>query len=339
MYNLKKNSPIIDKYKNISDAINKITNSKIKILFVVDRSNKLLGSISSGDLRRSIRKRIDLNQSVQKIMFKKPKYYKSNSIDLSILKNFICIPVVNKNKEIIDFKFSKDIIKNKKNTIFLMAGGKGTRLLPLTKKTPKPLLKIKGVPIIEKIILQFKNQGFKNFIISVNYFGNKIKKYLGDGKKLNVKINYISEKKYLGTVGPLKNLKNLSENFLVINGDTLSNIDYWKLIKNHIKSKKILTVATTSKFIKSEYGIIKLKNGNISKFYEKPINQYIVSMGIYVMNKKILNEIPKNKKFGIDSIIKKLLKKKISINTYSHKGTWIDIGNFSEYQRAQNYKI
>ena len=107
MHNIKKNPPIIHKDQNISEAITRITKSKIKMLFVVNKSNKLLGSISSGDLRRSIRKRVDLNQSVQKIMFRKPRYLKNKVNDLSIMKDFICIPVTNKRKEIIDFKFNK----------------------------------------------------------------------------------------------------------------------------------------------------------------------------------------------------------------------------------------
>ena len=159
-------------------------------------------------------------------MFKKPKYFTKKGNNLSSFKDIICIPVVNKRKEIIDFKFNKTLIRDKKNTVFLMAGGRGTRLLPLTKKTPKPLLKIKGVPIIEKIILKFKSQGFKNFVISVNYLGTKIKKYLGDGKKLNVNIEYISEKKYLGTAGSLSliNLKQTVFPLIVANSDLLSDV-------------------------------------------------------------------------------------------------------------------
>ena len=194
MHNIRKKFPIIYKDQNISEAIKKISKSKIKILFVVNKKNRLLGSISSGDLRRSIRKKIDLNQSVEKIMFKKPKYFTKKGNNLSSFKDIICIPVVNKKKEIIDLEFSKALLNNKKNTVFLMAGGKGSRLMPLTKKIPKPLLKIKGVPIIEKIILNFIRQGFKNFIISVNYLGHKIKKYLGNGERFKININYINEK-------------------------------------------------------------------------------------------------------------------------------------------------
>jgi len=174
MYNLKKNSPIIYKDQSISKAIIKIRKSKTKVLFVVNKKNKLLGSISSGDLRRSIRKKADLNQLVTKIMFKKPKYFRNQGNNLIPIDDLICIPIVNKKKQIIDFKFRKTLIKRKINTVFLMAGGRGTRLLPLTKKTPKPLLRVKGVPIIKKIILSFAKMGFKDFIISINYLGYKI---------------------------------------------------------------------------------------------------------------------------------------------------------------------
>ena len=194
MYNLKKILPIINEDQKIFHALNKITKSKIKILFVVDKKKKLLGSVSSGDLRRSIGKKIDLNQNIKKIMFKKPIYFYKTNNNLSFPKDLICVPIINKKKQIIDFEYNNILTKDKKNTVFLMAGGKGVRLLPLTKNKPKPLLKIKGTPIIEKIIINFRNQGFKNFVISVNYLGHKIKKYLGKGDRLKVNINYINEK-------------------------------------------------------------------------------------------------------------------------------------------------
>ena len=263
MYNLNKNNTIIHKNQSISEAIIQIAKSKIKILFVVNNNNKLLGSISSGDLRRSISKKIDLKEPVEKIMFKNPKYFKNKNKDLSSYKDFICIPIVNKKKEIIDLQYNKNLITNKKNTVFLMAGGKGSRLMPLTKKTPKPLLKIKGIPIIEKIILNFKNQGFENFIISVNYLGHKIKNYLGDGKKLKVNISYINEKKYLGTAGSLSliDFKKTFFPIIVANSDLISEIDYGNLISYHDKKKSELTICGKNKIFEMPYGEI-LQNDN-----------------------------------------------------------------------------
>lgn len=334
MYNLKKNSLVIHKDQNIFEAINKIIKSKIKMLFVVDKSNKLLGSISSGDLRRSIRKRIDLNQSVQKIMYKKTRYYQNKDKDLKILKNFICIPVLNKKKQIVDFKFSKTLIKNKKNTVFLMAGGKGLRLLPLTKKTPKPLLKIKGIPIIEKIILQFKNQGFKNFIISVNYLGHKIKKYLGDGKKLNVNIDYISEKKYLGTAGSLffVDFKKAKFPLIVANSDLISEIDYNNLIDFHTKKKADITICAKNKFFEMPYGEIVEKNEKVKAIIEKPKTYHLVNAGIYIIEKKLIKNSIRNKKLMMNEFIMYQLKKKKKIFCYPVYESWIDIGNKIDYK-------
>jgi len=334
MHNIKKNPPIIHKDQNISEAITRITKSKIKMLFVVNKSNKLLGSISSGDLRRSIRKGLDLNQSVQKIMFRKPRYLKNKVNDLSIMKDFICIPVTNKRKEIIDFKFNKTLIKDKKNTVFLMAGGRGTRLLPLTKKTPKPLLKIKGVPIKKKIILKFKNQGFKNFIISVNYLGHKIKKYLGDGKKLNVNIEYISEKKYLGTAGSLSliDLKKPKFPIIVANSDLISEIDYTNLIDYHATKKADITICAKNKFFEMPYGEIVVKNEMVKTIIEKPKIYHFVNAGIYVIEKKLLKNCVKNKKLMMNELIIRQLKKNKKVFCYPVYENWIDIGNKIDYK-------
>jgi len=334
MHNLRKNFPIIHKDQNISEAITKITKSKIKILFVVDKTNKLLGSISSGDLRRSIRKKIDLNQSVEKIMFKKPKFFTNKGYDLSFMKDFICIPVVNKKKIIINFEFSKTLIRNRENTVFLMAGGKGSRLLPLTKKTPKPLLKIKGVPIIEKIILSFKSQGFKNFTISVNYLGHKIKKYLGNGERLKVNINYINEKKYLGTAGSLSliDFKKTAFPLIVANSDLLSEIDYNNLLDYHITKNADITICGKNKFFEMPYGEILENYEKVNAIIEKPKIYHLINAGVYVFDKKILKDITRNKKLMMNEHISQHLKKNKKVFCYPIYENWIDIGNKIDYK-------
>jgi dTDP-glucose pyrophosphorylase len=329
MHNLKKNHPIIDKDHKISEAIKKISKSKIKILFVVDKKNKLLGSVASGDIRRSIGKKIDSNQSVQKIMFKKPKYFQEKSKPLLSMESLICIPIVNKRREIIDFKYNEIIKKDKKNTIFIMAGGKGIRLLPLTKKIPKPLLKIKGTPIIEKIILNFRNQGFKNFIISVNYLGYKIKKYLGKGDKLKVNIDYIDEKKYLGTAGSLSliDFKKTIFPLIVTNSDLISDIDYYNLIKYHNKKKSDFTICGKNKIFKMPYGEVLQKNEKVNMIIEKPSIFHLVNAGVYVINKNLLRNTIRNKKLMMNEYIVRLLKKDKKVFCYPVYENWIDIGN------------
>ena len=334
MYNLKK-FPIIYKNQSISEAITQITKSKIKILFVVDKKYKLIGSISSGDLRRSIRKKIDLNQSVEKIMFNKPKYFIKNGKYHKSLKDLICIPVVNKKKQIVDLEFNKKYIQAKKNTVFLMAGGKGTRLLPLTQKIPKPLLKIKGIPIIEKIIINFAKQGFKDFIISVNYLGHKIKKYLGNGKRYKVKINYINEKKYLGTAGSLSlvNFKKTIFPIIVTNSDLISDIDYNNLVNYHNKKKADITICGKNKVFEMPYGEILQSREKVKSIIEKPKIYHLVNAGVYVINENIIKKNIKNKKLMMNDYIIHQLKKRKKVFCYPIYENWIDIGNKIDFKK------
>ena len=329
MYNLKKNFPIIHKDQKIFQAINKIIKSKIKILFVVNKKNKLLGSVASGDLRRSIGKKIDMNEKVEKIMFKKPKYFYKKGNELSTLEDLICVPIVNKKREIIDFEYNKLLKKDRKNTVFLMAGGKGVRLMPLTKKIPKPLLRIKGTPIIEKIILNFRKQGFKNFIISVNYLGHKIKKYLGKGERLKVNIDYIDEKKYLGTAGSLSliDYKKTLFPIIVTNSDLISEIDYYNLINYHNKKKSDLTICGKNKLFQMPYGEILQKYEKVNKIIEKPSIFHLVNAGVYVLNKNILKDIKKNKRLMMNEYIAQQIKKNKKVFCYPVYENWIDIGS------------
>ena len=337
MHNLKKNSPTIHKDQKIFQAIDKIIKSKIKILFVVDKKNKLLGSVASGDLRRSIGKKIDLNQKVEKIMFKKPKYLHKKVNGLSSLKDLICVPIVNKKKQIIDFEYNQILTKDKKNTVFLMAGGKGVRLLPLTKNIPKPLLKIKGTPIIEKIILNFRNQGFKNFVISVNYLGHKIKRYLGKGDRLKVNIDYINEKKYLGTAGSLSliNFKKDIFPIIVTNSDLITEIDYYNLISYHNKKKSDLTICGKNKIFKMPYGEILQKYEKVDKIIEKPDIFHLVNAGVYVINKSILKNITTNKKLMMNEFITEQIKKRKKVFCYPVYENWVDIGNKLDFNNQR----
>lgn len=333
MHNLKKNSLTIDENEKIVKALNKINSSKIKILFVVNKNNKLLGSISSGDLRRAIIKKIDFNESVKKIMYKKPRFiFKRKKIEIK-KQYLLCLPIVNKKKEIIDFQYSKILKKEKNNTVFLMAGGKGTRLLPLTKNLPKPLLKIKGVPIIERIIINFKKQGFKNFIISTNYLGYKIRNYLKDGKKLKVKISYINENKYLGTAGSLTliNLKKTIFPIIVANSDLISEIDYNNLINYHNKKKSDITICAKNKVFQMPFGEIIQKQEKVKMIVEKPLIEHLVSTGIYVVNKSIISDFTRNKKIMMNELISLQLEKNKRIFSYPIYEKWIDIGNKEDF--------
>lgn len=221
--------------------------------------------------------------------------------------------------------------------VIILAGGKGRRLHPYTITTPKPMVPIGELPILEILILKLKKHGFKSIIISVNFQANIIMDYFQDGKKWNVNIEYIIERKPLGTMGPINLLNDPPDNFLVMNGDIITDLDFNKFYKYHTKSKNLFTISSFSRDEKIDYGVLDIgKNNLLEHFSEKPIQKYMVSMGIYAMNKSLIKYISKNTNFGFDNLMKKLLKAKISVNVSVHSGYWLDVGRPTDYQQAQN---
>lgn len=225
------------------------------------------------------------------------------------------------------------------NTAVILAGGRGTRLKPYTSVFPKPLVPVAGKPILEIIIQKLRKNNFDKIIICLNKDNDLIKVYFGDGKKFGVKIEYVYEKKPLSTMGPLHLIKKLPNNFLIMNGDILSDINYKAFFKDHIKSKEHFSVAVKSISYKIDYGILKFEKKKLAEFLEKPKFNFNVSMGIYAANKSILKWIPKNKFYGFDSLMKNLIENKQTINTSKYKNNWLDIGRPSDYYKAnKKYK-
>ena len=217
----------------------------------------------------------------------------------------------------------------------ILAGGKGTRLKPLTRVLPKPLMPIGKFTILEIVIRQLKFNGFKHITIAVNHQAKLIKAFFGNGKKFKISIDYILEKKPLGTMGPLKGIVDLPENFLVMNGDILTDLNFNKLYNSHLKNKNLFTISSHKRKELIDYGLLKSNKKNyLTKFLEKPNKTYQVSMGIYVLRKKILKYIPRDKYYGFDHLMYKLLKLKKNVKIRNHDGYWLDIGRPSDYIMA-----
>lgn len=219
-------------------------------------------------------------------------------------------------------------------TAVILAGGKGTRLRPYTIALPKPLVPIGDKPILEIIIIQLVNQGFERIVITVNHQADIIKAYFGDGTKWGVKIEYSFEDKPLGTMGPLKLIDKLPDNFLVMNGDVLSDIDYSDFLEKHAETKKIFSISSYRRRQKTDYGVLEVNNNLLVGFKEKPETEYVVSMGVYAVSKKAVEYIPKSQYFGFDMLMLKLLEQAVEVGIYEHKGYWMDIGRPSDYEQA-----
>jgi NDP-sugar pyrophosphorylase family protein len=219
----------------------------------------------------------------------------------------------------------------------ILAGGKGTRLKPYTISLPKPLVPIGETPILEIIIKQLVNFGFTHITITLNHFADIIKAYFGDGEKFGIKIDYSLEVTPLSTMGPLKLIKDLPENFLVLNGDILTDLNFANFYDSHCNNSNGFTISAYSRIDSVEYGVLVAdSNFNLIEFKEKPKNTYLVSMGIYCVNRSNLELIPDNAFFGFDHLMYKLLEVNQPAKIYQYDGYWLDIGRPDDYEKAIN---
>lgn len=219
----------------------------------------------------------------------------------------------------------------------ILAGGKGTRLKPYTISLPKPLVPVGEMPIIEIIIRQLANAGFDHITITVNHMADIIRAFCGDGSKWNVKIDYSLENKPLSTMGPLKLINDLPENFLIINGDVLTDLDLEKFYDEHVSEKNIFTISAFAREQKVDYGVLETgKDNKLIGFLEKPTNYYNVSMGVYMASKKILEYIPEDQFYGFDHLMLDLIKMNNPAMVKLFSGYWLDIGRPDDYERACN---
>jgi len=217
----------------------------------------------------------------------------------------------------------------------ILAGGKGTRLLPYTVALPKPLMPIGDYPILEVIIRQLKKHGFTRITMAVNHQAEIIQAFFGNGSKWNIDIDYSLEDKALSTMAPLKLIKDLPEDFLVMNGDVLTDLDFDDFYSHHVKSKDIFTISSYQREVKSEFGVLNVnKNNDLVGFREKPVSIFNVSMGVYMVSKKSIDYIPKNTFYGFNHLMIDLIKNKKNPKVYNFDGYWLDIGRPDDYLQA-----
>jgi len=332
----------VEKDKTISDAIKILNYFSTKILLITNKNKQFIGTVTDGDIRRGFSKNCNLNTKINKITnHKSIKIY--DFVESKIAKKIMQensifhLPVIDKKSKKIKGIYSLLSVEQKKisNTVIIMAGGKGKRLWPLTKNTPKPLLKIDNGPILKNIILNFKSQGFENFIVSVNYLKEKIINYLKINKNFGLNIRILKEKKFLGTGGPLGLIKKTMINedpFIVINGDVLVDLDFNNLIDFHNKNKSLITIVVRKLYYQIPYGEIKITNFDIQEFKEKPYKFSFVNTGIYCVNFDAIKLLKKNEHIDMPQIIKKLMKKKYKVRAYPIQEDWHDIGNAEIYK-------
>jgi NDP-sugar pyrophosphorylase family protein len=217
----------------------------------------------------------------------------------------------------------------------ILAGGKGSRLAPYTTVLPKPLMPIVDTPILEIVLKQLKSCGFDDVVLAVGHLASLIKTYFGDGTDLGIRITYIHESSPLGTAGPLANIDGLSETFLVMNGDILTDLDYRKLVEHHRDGGGMMTIATYRRTVKIDFGVLEIVDGAVSKYVEKPALDYVVSMGIYVMEPAVKDHIKRDEYMDLPDLVQLLLASGERVQAFPFDGRWLDIGRQEDFTEAQ----
>ena len=341
---------LIQNNRTIKEALSMLSISGQKCLIVITKNLTLLGTLSDGDIRKSILRGIDINESINDIYNRKPSFFYENKFTNSDVKLLLIeqrieiIPIIDKKRKVRKIIFFSDIF-DKKNKIIskyknlnavIMAGGEGKRLEPFTAILPKPLIPINDKPIIEHIIEKFQIHNIINFHITVNYKSRILKAFF-DEFNPNVKVKFVDEVKPLGTASSLKQLINkLRKPFFVTNCDTIIDINYEDLYENHIINNNDITLVASQKEYTFPYGACKLtKKGFLSKILEKPKFDFLINAGLYIINPEILKLIPKNKKFNMTDLIALSKKNKKQIGVYPiDNSQWTDVGEWSEYHKA-----
>ncbi len=342
------NNYLINSNATIRDAIKQMDTKNISLLIVKDfKKNFIIGVFTLGDFRKAVLKGIDINSDISKILNKKFVYIQHEKVKKTSIKklfkkntNIDIIPILDSNFYLIDLISREDYFldqnKLKNLTVVIMAGGYGKRLEPITKILPKALVPIGGKPIIELIIDRFAKQNFKKFIISINKDFRIIKNYLGNNY-LRSKIKYVSEKSRMGTIGSLKNIKNLESTFILSNCDILIKSNYSKIIDFHKSYKNKLTIVSAMKNITLPYGVCELdKKGVLKNINEKPEFNYLINTGFYILDSSVIKLIGPKIPFDMNELINKMLLKKMKIGVYpiSDK-SWIDIGEPDKLLEAE----
>jgi dTDP-glucose pyrophosphorylase/predicted transcriptional regulator len=319
-----------------------IDDEALKLALVVNEDNQLLGSVSDGDIRRALISGNELNALAKDIMHTSPitADVSATKEDLLLImeeKELLSIPIID-NEKVVGLETIHTLMHKPvhDNPIFLMAGGFGTRLKPLTDTCPKPLLNIGDKPMLEILLLRFIKSGFHNFYISTHYLPDMVQAYFGTGKKWGINITYVHESQPLGTGGALgllpKDIPDLP--LIVINGDVLTKIDFESLLDFHVSKNANATMSVREYDYQVPFGVIENEGHYIKGMVEKPVHRFHVNAGIYVISQGIVKSVKENEYIDMPTLLERHLDNNVLM--YPFHEYWLDIGRMDDFNRAQN---
>lgn len=333
---------LIFEHESITDAFKKLNAlGADAILFVISSSEKLIGSLTDGDIRRGFIKELTFETPIKEFIQPNPvcivlQNYSIEELEQYKRRNIRIIPIVDDQRYIVDILNLRLKSSLLPLNAVIMAGGKGERLLPLTADCPKPLLKIGDKPIIEHNIDRLATYGISRVIISIRYLGHQIREYFGNGTDKDLSIEYIEEIEPLGTFGALSLVADFdSDHILLMNSDLLTNIDFTDFYSSYIASGADLMIASVPYQVKVPYAVLEIENGDVVSFDEKPTYNYYSNGGIYLFKKSLLELVPQNTFYNATDFMEELIAANKKVSHYPILGYWLDIGRPEDFEKAQ----
>lgn len=331
---------------SIKEALTVLDREALQIVLVVGQGSRLLGTLTDGDVRRALLRGEGLDGQVTSAMNTQPLIglttqgetaWKRKMLEHSIRH----LPIVDEKKSIVGLFYDKKEVQKRFNPVVLMLGGLGSRLRPLTESIPKPMLRVGDKPILETIVTHIAEQGFVHFYFCINYLGEQIRSYFGDGSQWGIHIEYVEEDERMGTAGALSLLpEKPTLPFVVMNGDLLTKVDLTALIDFHLEHENVTTACVREYAQQVPYGVVEVDGAQVTQLVEKPVYRYFVNAGIYALSPEAMEKVPESQFYDMPTLIEEILAEKGKVGGFPITEYWMDIGQMPDYEKAQaDYEV
>jgi dTDP-glucose pyrophosphorylase len=326
----------------IQHAIRNLDLHGLRLVLVTSDSGELLGTLSDGDIRRGLLRGLRIESQIEEIVFRGPLVVPPNMSRETVLHLMTAnkiqqIPIVDSGRHVIGLHLWDEVVgpSQHDNTVVIMAGGKGTRLRPLTEECPKPMLLVGGRPMLEHIIERAKHEGFTRFVIAIQYLGHMIEDHFGNGERFGVSIEYLREEAPLGTAGALSLMARTSSPFIVTNGDLITDVRFSDLLNFHIRHGAVGTMAVRMHEWQHPFGVVETDGVEIIGFEEKPIARRHINAGFYVLDPDALDSLNFGERCDMPELFLRLRSKSSRIVAYPMHEPWLDVGRPSDLELAR----
>lgn len=337
-------SSVISPEQTLEQSIALLEKASLRIVLVSDKSKGLIGTLTDGDVRRALLQHLPLSTPVTEVMNTQPKaagegWTRDQILSAMEHHQLLHMPIVDQQNQLVGLETLQSLIHRKKidNPVFLMAGGFGTRLRPLTQSCPKPLLKVGGTPILELILQGFIESGFHRFFISTHYMSEMIQGYFSDGSRWGVSITYVNEDEPLGTAGALGLLPHdeIDKPLFVMNGDLLTSLNFQHLLAFHEENQATATMCVCEHEYQVPFGVIENDGDQIVSITEKPTQRFFINAGIYLLSPELVKSVEKGKRVDMPTLLSQSIQDQKIVNMFPIHEYWLDIGRIEDFNRAQ----